>query len=199
MRQPAIVNVSMEGGIRGTIDTAKWPTDGSKREVMVRLEDGRQVMAPASALQPLPGGDYRLALGTDLRELTAALDQAGGKAVVPVVAEEIAVGKRLVERGRVRVSKVVREEEQTVEVPLTQEEVSVERVRVEQFVESPPQVRQEGDTTIIPLVEEVVVVEKRLMLREEVRVTRTRREVHEPHTVTVREEDVKVERVPAEK
>jgi hypothetical protein len=35
-------------------------------------------------------------------------------------------------------------------------------------------VRQEGDTTIVPVVEEVLVVERRLMLKEEIRIKRVR-------------------------
>ncbi len=198
MRNAAMVNVSLDGGARGTIDTSQWPTDGSRTEVLVRLEDGRQMMAPASALQPLPDGGYRLALGTDLKELTARLDQAGGRVAIPVIAEDLTVDKRVVETGRVRLSKVVRAEEQTFDVPVMQEDVSVERVRVDRVVDAAPEVRQEGDTLIIPLVEEVVVVEKRLMVREEVRVTRRRREVQEPHSVTLRQEDVKVERLPVQ-
>jgi uncharacterized protein (TIGR02271 family) len=197
MREAGIVNVSINGGLRGTIDTSQWSTDGRAAQVVVRLEDGRRVPVPAWALQPLADGNYRLELGTDLTELTAALDKAGGRTVIPVVAEELAVRKRVVEKGRVRVSKLVREEEQTIDVPLAQEEVTVERVRVERFVDAAPQIRQEGGTTVIPLVEEVVVVEKRLMLREEIRVTKRRLETREPHTVTVREEDVKIERIPA--
>src|SRR3954462_12432585 len=106
MKREAIVKVTGEGGVRGTIDTAQWPLDGSRREILVRLEDGRQVMAPADALHRLPDGGYRLSLGgTDLNELSAAVENAAGKRVViPVVSEELAVGKREVEAGKVRIT-----------------------------------------------------------------------------------------------
>jgi stress response protein YsnF len=48
---------------------------------------------------------------------------------------------------------------------------------------------------IIPVLEEVLVVEKRLMLREEVRITRRRSEVHETQEVMLRSESVSVERL----
>jgi uncharacterized protein (TIGR02271 family) len=197
MRNNGIVNVTAEGGLRGTVDTSEWPLDGSRREILIRLEDGRRIMAPADALRPLPDGGYRLSLaGTDLNELSAAVERAaGGKVVVPVVAEELAVGKREVEAGRVRITKLVHEEEQTVDQPLFAEEVVVERVPVNRVVEGPVQVRHEGETMIVPLLEEVLVVEKRMMLREEVRVTRRRKETHQPQTVTLRKEEVKVERL----
>jgi stress response protein YsnF len=57
-------------------------------------------------------------------------------------------------------------------------------------------VRYEGDTTIISLLEEVLVVEKRLMLREEVHIKRVHKEVHKPQEVLLREERVEVVRKP---
>jgi len=197
MKREAIVNVTGDGGIRGTVDTIQWPLDGSKREVLVRLEDGRQVMAPADALHRLPEGGYRLSLaGINLNELSSAVEKAAGqRVVVPVVSEELAVGKREVEAGRVRITKLVREEQQTVDQPVFAEEVVVERVAVNRIVDGPVELRHEGDTMIVPLLEEVLVVEKRLMLREEVRVTKRRNETHRPQTITLRKEDVKVERI----
>jgi stress response protein YsnF len=57
-------------------------------------------------------------------------------------------------------------------------------------------VRQEGDTTIIPIVEEVVVLEKRLKLVEEVRVTKQQTAKHEPQNITLRRQNVTIERLP---
>jgi len=201
MQREAIVNVTATGGLHGTVDTAQWPLDGSRREILVRLDDGRQVMVPADALHPTHGGGYRLDLaGTDLSRLSAALDQAAGsdRVVIPLVAEELAVGKREVEAGRVRVTKLVQEEDRVVDQPLTSEEVVVERVPVNRVVNGPVEVRHEGETMIVPLLEEVLVVEKRLMLREEVRISRRRTETHHPQTVTLRKEDVQIERIPAQ-
>jgi stress response protein YsnF len=55
--------------------------------------------------------------------------------------------------------------------------------------------RVEGDTTIIPVVEEIVVVEKRLVLVEEVRIRQitTSEDVTVP--VTLRRQTATVERV----
>ncbi|MDB5301088.1 MAG: hypothetical protein JWO87_2751, partial [Phycisphaerales bacterium] len=62
-------------------------------------------------------------------------------------------------------------------------------------VEVVPEVRREGDTLIVPLVEEVLVVEKRLVLREEVRVTTRRSQTHQPQRVTLRSEEAEIERI----
>lgn len=59
-------------------------------------------------------------------------------------------------------------------------------------------VRYEGDTMIIPLYEEVLVVSKQLVLVEEVRIRTQRSERHEPQPVTLRREEVSVERRGAE-
>ena len=54
--------------------------------------------------------------------------------------------------------------------------------------------RSEEDTLIIPVLEEVLVVEKRLLLKEEVRITK-REETHTPQRVTLRREEAAVERI----
>ena len=93
-----------------------------------------------------------------------------------------------------RVVKRVVERQETVDQPLLREEVTVEHVPINQVVEQAAPVRYEGDTTIIPLYEEVLVFEKRLMLVEEVRVTRRQTERRDPQTVTLRREEVVIER-----
>jgi uncharacterized protein (TIGR02271 family) len=85
-----------------------------------------------------------------------------------------------------------------VDEPTVREEVTVERVPVNQFVEHAPEPRQEGDTVVYPVLEEVVVVQRRLLLKEEVRVTKRVTESRDPQTVTLRSEEVKIERVPGE-
>ncbi|MDQ4140966.1 MAG: YsnF/AvaK domain-containing protein [Bacteroidota bacterium] len=113
---------------------------------------------------------------------------------IPVVEEYVQVGKRIVETGRVRIIKTVNEEEAHVEAPLLQEEVNVERVPVNQYIETAPPVRYEGDVMIIPVIQEVVVIEKRLMLVEEIRVNKHQTQTNVSQTVTLRKEEVKVER-----
>lgn len=116
--------------------------------------------------------------------------------VIPVMEERLDVHKRRVETDAgVRVSKTVDAREEMVDVPLAKENVEVERITVNQPVDGPVAVRHEGDTMIIPIVEEVLFVEKRLMLKEEIRVTRSRQNVREPQRVTLRSEHASVERI----
>ncbi len=113
--------------------------------------------------------------------------------IVPVHEEVLEATKRETDLGRVMVRKRVEDVpvEQTIEVE--REHVSVERVAIDQPVESAPTPRQEGDTLVVPVVEEVLVTEKRLMLKEEVRVTRLRETEQVSIRDTVRREVVEVE------
>lgn len=120
--------------------------------------------------------------------------------IIPVIEEQLIVDKRVVEKGRVRISKKVRETDETVNIPLIQENVSVERVPVNQYVaEPPPPVRYEGSVMIIPVLREVVVVEKRLVLVEELRVTKHQTQTQETQKIRLRKEEVSVKRVSGKK
>lgn len=114
---------------------------------------------------------------------------------IPVVEEQVQIGKDVVETGRIRVSKTVHEEQQIVDVPIIQEEVNVERVAINQYVATPPAVRYEGDTMVMPILREVLVVEKRLLLVEEVRITKHQTETRIPQQVTLRKEEIHLQRV----
>ena len=115
--------------------------------------------------------------------------------VVPVVEESLALSKRTLDRGAVRVHVTVGEREVVVDEPLAEDHVTVERVAINQPIDKPVRPRVEGDTTVIPVMKEVLLVRKQLMLVEEVRLTKTRVEVRRPQTVTLRTEAAQVERV----
>ncbi len=182
-------------GLIGTVD-AEGPGGGGAM-VAVRLEDGRTLEVPRDLLLLQDDGSYAVALSAEeIGRLDAA--RSAEDVVVPVVAEEVEVGRRRVETGRVRVRKTVRQTEKVVDEPVVREEVEVERVAINRAIDAPVGPRQEGDTLIVPLLEEVLVVEKRLMLREEVRITRRRVEQRSSQTVILRSEEATVERVDAE-
>lgn len=116
--------------------------------------------------------------------------------VVPIIEEHAVVHREVVESGRVRLSKVVQEHEEAIDLALQHEEVNVERVGVNRFVadDTPaPTMRYEGDTLVIPVVREVLV--KRLLLVEELHVTKHQVQTQETQTVTLRHEQVQVERL----
>ncbi len=114
--------------------------------------------------------------------------------IIPVIHEELSVDKYVRETGKVSISKQIKEYEELVDVPLMREKVVVERVPINQFVETAPEVRHEGDTMIIPVVEEQAFVQKRLMLIEELHVTKQVFETHQPQRVTLRKQEVDIKR-----
>jgi uncharacterized protein (TIGR02271 family) len=113
--------------------------------------------------------------------------------VIPVIAEELEVGTREVERLGVRLTKTVSERIETVDVPLMEERTEVERVTINKAVDTPPPVRYEGDTMIVPVLEEILVTEKRLILREELHIRKWQVEARKPQTVTLRREHVRID------
>jgi uncharacterized protein (TIGR02271 family) len=95
----------------------------------------------------------------------------------------------------VRITKVVHEHETVIDEPLVAAEVEVERVPIQRVVEGPIPVRYEGNTVVVSLLEEVLVVEKRLMLKEELHIRKRQVAVHQPQQVTLRREEARIERL----
>lgn len=187
-------------GLHGTLVKASKQDQAGETYRRLLIEDGRELLVPVSELVLQQDGSYYLPLSladlesTDKRQ---ALQQTGTReeVVIPLVAEQLAVTKQQVVSGRVRLNKLVREHQETVDEPLLREQVNVERVPINRVVSEAVAVRHEGDTMIIPVLEEVLVVEKRLMLKEELHVTIQRTTVSEPQTVTLRSEEIQVKRI----
>jgi len=114
-------------------------------------------------------------------------------AAIPLVEERVSVGKREVETGRYRIRVTVEERQENLPVELRHDEVEIERVPKNVAVQELPSVRLEGSTTVIPVVEEVVVVEKKLVLVEEIHVRRKTVNETRDIPVTVRAEHAHVE------
>ena len=188
------------------------------RHKRLRLESGQTLSLSEDALVKQRTGDYYLLL--TLTELSALADTAPERAgdmdegdtktkgdtandtaedsVIPVAEERMVVHKRRVEGATTRILKQVLEDTQTVDETLLGEEVEIKRVKVDREVEAAEPLRTEGDTTIIPLYEEVLVIEKRLVLAEELHVTKKQTERREEQRVTLRREEVSVERLEPE-
>ena len=114
---------------------------------------------------------------------------------IALVEEQLHLTKREVERGRIVVRTRVEQRDEVAEIALRQGEVTVERVPLGVPVEAMPVAHEEGGVLIIPVVEEQLVVTTRLILKEEIRITRRvhTEVVREP--VTLRSERVDIERV----
>jgi uncharacterized protein (TIGR02271 family) len=206
--------VTDRDGLRGRIDTAAPQTrEGGRPEVLVHLDNGRQAFVPVDELVLEDDGSFTLpySLSEVARPVGGRREVSGDagdetivtsnrtreeeRIVMPVIAETLDVQKRKVQTGGVRIKKIVHEREEVVDEPLMREEVQVKRVPINRVVDAPVPVRHVGNTMIISLLEEVLVVEKRLMLKEELHITKGEIETYKPQRVTVRTEEAVVERV----
>jgi stress response protein YsnF len=186
--------------------------------VVVRLDDGRNVLLPAEALRRESDGSYTVAFDLDParggaaepgetaarvpppargEQRAAPSVREGG--VIPVLTEELVVERRAHVTGGVRLHKTVQERTAVIDEPIVRERVTVERVAIDRPLRDGqiPQVREQDGVLIVPVIEELLVVEKRLMLKEELHVRRVREETRERQEIPLRREHVDVERFEA--
>ena len=130
----------------------------------------------------------------DAWEGATAGARTAGEDTVRLREEELQARKEPVQTGEARIGKEVVTEEKTMEVPVTREEVVVERRPVERKPSDRPIGEGEGETVEVPVREERVEVEKEPVVYEEVEVGK--RPVRETEQVsgTVRREEARVER-----
>ncbi len=131
--------------------------------------------------------------------MSSAVDHDQADLSLFLHAEDISIARQKIAGDTVRISTVTRESDRLVDETLTRERVEMERVPIDRRIDAVPPIREEGDVTIIPVVEEILVVERRLVLKEEVRIRRVRvAELHR-ETVTLRHQDIVVTRLPPER
>ncbi len=114
-----------------------------------------------------------------------------------LLAEELSVGKEAVETGRVRVSKQTRTREVAVDEDLLRQSAEIETVPIGRQIFEMPSVRHEGETIIVPIVEEILHTERRLILKEEIRITQRKTTEQFHDRVTLRYQEAVVTRVPS--
>ena len=114
--------------------------------------------------------------------------------IIPLIEESLAIERRTVETGTVRVRTVLQTREEVARADIYRQAVSIEHVPINREISEVPEPWEDGEVLVIPVVEEVLVVEKRLMLREEIRVTRARQVDKIEQPVTLRSMEAVVER-----
>jgi hypothetical protein len=124
---------------------------------------------------------------TDLARLNTSdgLRVADDVQVMPLHAEQVTVSKR-VRKTQVRVARTTRTRDALIEEDLAHHQVLVERVAIGRVVDAVPEVRQ------------VVVVERRLVLKEELHMRQVRTTERHVETVTLREQQAVVTRTEIE-
>ncbi|GAB3542729.1 hypothetical protein GCM10027343_15140 [Noviherbaspirillum agri] len=128
---------------------------------------------------------------------TQNLQQGEGKTRIPVVEEELRVGKREVQRGGVRVFQRIREQPVNESVQLREEHVKVERHAVDKPAsEADMAAFKEGSIELRETAEEAIV-SKSARVVEEVEVSKEVGQRTEEIKDTVRRTDVEVEQLGA--
>ncbi len=127
--------------------------------------------------------------------ITTPRESTAGEVVVPVVEEELSVGKRQIQRGGVRVFQRVEERPVTESVTLRDETVSVERHAVDRAVTGTDATFAKTADVVLTETHEVPVVSKDARVVEEVVVGKTETDRVETVRDTVRRTDVEIEDV----
>ncbi|MDQ3539468.1 MAG: DUF2382 domain-containing protein [Chloroflexota bacterium] len=130
---------------------------------------------------------------TDLdRDTTTTRNVDDDNVRVSLAEEELTATKRQVDLGAVEVTKNVVSEEQTLEVPVTEERVNVERRVVDRAVGTDDNVFEEG-TIEVPISGEEVELRKEARVTEEVRIDKDQVQSTERVSGTVRHEEVQID------
>lgn len=122
-------------------------------------------------------------------------DAGAVSASLLLLEEQISVVRRRIAGDTIRVSTVTNRTEKHVAEEIVHERIEVEHVAIGRPVDTVPPVREEGNVTVIPVVEEVVFIEKRLILKEEVHIRRVRVPELHREVMTLRQQDIVVERI----
>jgi uncharacterized protein (TIGR02271 family) len=117
-----------------------------------------------------------------------------GETVIPIIEEQLRMGKRTVERGAAQVHTSVQEVPVQESVTLREENVTVERRPVDRAVENAPAAFKEGTIEVTEMAE-VPVVSKEARVVEEVVVGKNVTEHQETVSDTVKRTEVDVDEV----
>ena len=183
-----------DNGLKGTLLSTARFLDPSP-EKRVRLEDGRVILVPSHALIAQPDGSYYFRPDGETQPLASVVSPAAAPAVEvshnepDYVADPEPVHEPAQNQAEPPPPRQVFAP--SAAGPLFREDCDVERVSVKRMIDKPAEIRQEGDTMIIPLMEEVLVVEKRLMLREELHIRRRRESKAEHDRTPIPKDELK--------
>jgi stress response protein YsnF len=113
---------------------------------------------------------------------------------IPVIEERARLNKVVVDTAKVRIRTETEEYTTRIYDDLLRDVVDVKHVAIDQEITSVPEVRTEGNVLIIPVVEEVLVVQKKMVLKEEIHLARSTELQPFAQKVTLRKQHAVVER-----
>lgn len=162
-----------ENGYIGTLRAPARFLD-SRTEKTIDLETGEQIVVPADQLRPQQDGSFLL-----LRRPSSNAHGSSRLQDVGVGGLTASPPERPGEQPTDRIA-LDPSTDDGLEPPsqsFYSDDYDIERVHIGKVIEARAESRQEGETLILPVVEEVLVYQKKLLLKEEVRITRRRKPV----------------------
>lgn len=200
--EPAVVRAAGGRRVHAPFDAARVDPDGrtvhldgvtgeQARELPAEPDDAPFVTGPFASRAEAPAVDDGSA--GDARPRAAASDASErvvGEERITLSEEELLVATRTVSAGEVRVEKRVETEQVRQSIPITRDDVSVER---RPLAPGSSLERWEDEEGLhIPLVEEELVIEKRLVAREELLIRKRRVTEEQVVEATLRKERAEV-------
>jgi uncharacterized protein (TIGR02271 family) len=196
------VPTSLVSEVRDDVALLSISRDALEREGGLAAASGAGEEGTGMASTAGTGADAGRSWSEDTRRRPGDPAAAGGAGLageattetthIPLAEEELEAQRRTREAGEVRVGKQVVTERRTIDVPVTREEVHVERVPASGAAEPGRDAFQEK-TVSVPVHEEEVEITKRPRVREEVRVSKSRETVEQRAEADVRREEARIE------
>lgn len=186
------------GGLMGALVGMGIPEDDARHfeqgfqqgGVLVTVQAGARSVAARQALRE-SGADLG-SMGLETARSATVKGSEGDSERLELREEQLDVETRQVQAGEVRLRKEVVTEQRNIEVPVTREEVVIER--------HPVSGREASDKTLddntevrIPLMEEEVDVQKRAVVREEVSVGKRKVQDTKNVSETLRREEARID------
>jgi len=195
-----------EGEPFGVIEDIILQPDNQKPLFLVtRLADSNdRLMLPIEFLDKKKTKENKVQLKTSLKEAIEGsllvsgntklnYDQDSQSWRIPLAEERLQIEKERIAIGEVLVRKVVEQVEQEIPVALTHDEVVIQHIPINQVITAPVGPRQEGDWLIIPVTKEVLVIQKQMVVTEEIRIYKQAITEQQVVRDTVRQERVEIE------
>jgi uncharacterized protein (TIGR02271 family) len=158
-----------------------------------RYEDAKRILRDHGAYDIESRDRGAGVTGNPVLQSRRASQPAAGKDTMELREEELIAQKQRVEAGQVRVGTEVVSEQRTVNVPVTHDEVTIERNPVDRHPSDRP-MDEHGQTIAVPVHQEQVELEKRAVVYEEVGVGKREVQENEQVSGTVRREEARVDR-----
>jgi len=185
---------------RGSLGALSIPEENSRYFSELLAQEGEGVLITVDAGRRRSDAEVILKTnGADLGQETSAWSpretsgRTPGNQHIELYGEVLRVHRDRVQRGEVRLRKETVTETKSVNVPVTREELVLERTPVEGERTAPgAEIGKESEIRI-PLSEERVSIEKEPVVREEVRAGKREVTDVESHDAQVRHEELKVE------